>query len=719
MKRFMIVSVALVLCLLGLYFAVYYGGLYVDFRPDLPVEATVKTDGKTILVQTESGIAFEPFTVRGVNLPSSLPGHTSSDFAVEEETWLRWFRWIQEMGANTIRIYTIYDDTFYNAFYRFNTEAESPLYLLQGLQVSDYANNAGGDAYAPSFYAALRQDALDAVDVVHGRKNILLNRMKGSGSYRRDVSPWVLGYVVGNEWNAGTIAYTNHNRENDAAFVGDYFYTTEDATAFEVLLAKVLDGMVGYESAKYKTQKLVSFQNDPENDPFVYEETYARQLGKFNQLDAAHLKTTEKLRSGFFAAYRLYEYCPDFAQYLAEPQKAALGGALDRLDASLYNQGYTQLLSEYHTVPVVITGYGFSSSRGTDTADGPLTERQQGERLMRTYEDIVRSGCGGACIDTWQDVWERRTWNTSYAVDVTNASYWHDVQTDGQGYGLLAFDPGKETSVCYVDGDRTEWSRDDQILSRDGLTLSARYDERSLYLLVEQEGLTERTALILPMDVTPRSGSKRSAAPAASFEREADFLLCLNGRTDSRLLVQARYEALRENYLMQTAGEDPFVEYPAKDAPEFVPIRMILQKHKLVPPEASEQALLEAKLSDTFETGRLRYGNGNPASGAYHSLADFCYGDGFVEVRIPWQLLNFRNPAKMEVHDDYYAHYGVEGLPIRALYVGVGAAGGREPIAMSPLALQGWRESVTVHERLKQSYEVVRESWGRQNAAVD
>ena len=44
MKKFLIVTAAIVLCLLGLYFGVYYGGFYLDFQPDAPVETTVKTE---------------------------------------------------------------------------------------------------------------------------------------------------------------------------------------------------------------------------------------------------------------------------------------------------------------------------------------------------------------------------------------------------------------------------------------------------------------------------------------------------------------------------------------------------------------------------------------------------------------------------------------------------------------------------------------------------
>src|SRR5690606_37957720 len=104
-------------------------------------------------------------------------------------------------------------------------------------------------------------------------------------------------------------------------------------------------------------------------------------------------------------------------------------------DNKLYYDGYTQLLSNYHSMPVVISGYGYSSSRGTESIEGPITEEEQGEALAATYKDIIVSGCSGAFISTWQDTWERRTWNTSYSVDVNQTFRWRDVQTDGQGYG--------------------------------------------------------------------------------------------------------------------------------------------------------------------------------------------------------------------------------------------------------------------------------------------
>ena len=44
------------------------------------------------------------------------------------------------MGANTLKAAGIMDDTFYEAFGEYNSRAEKPLYLLQGILVQDSVN---------------------------------------------------------------------------------------------------------------------------------------------------------------------------------------------------------------------------------------------------------------------------------------------------------------------------------------------------------------------------------------------------------------------------------------------------------------------------------------------------------------------------------------------------------------------------------------------------
>ena len=80
-----------------------------------------------------------------------------------------------------------------------------------------------------------------------------------------------------------------------------------------------------------------------------------------------------------------------------------------------------------------------------------------------------------------------------------------------------------------------------------------------------------------------------------------------------------------------------------------------------------------------------------------------------MEIRLPWQLLNFSDPSRMKIHDDYYENYGVEYIGIDELYAGIVTAGGE--CELSPLALEGWGDNVTYHERLKESYYILQSHW--------
>jgi len=51
----------------------------------------------------------------------------------------------------------------------------------------------------------------------------------------------------------------------------------------------------------------------------------------------------------------------------------------------------------------------------------------------------------------------------------------------------------------------------------------------------------------------------------------------------------------------------------------------------------------------------LREGNGNPESDKYDSLADFYINqDGHIELRIPWLLIQAKDPSQREMTGKLY-----------------------------------------------------------------
>lgn len=740
MKKFIVVVASVLFLYVCWDYAYYYLGIYINFGDEKEVGTFMKVNGDAIYMYDEAVGEYLPFEIKGINMGSGEPGEWSTDFHIDKETYKRWFSRIQELGANTIRIYTIQADDFYNAFYEYNIQreeaGETPLWMLHGVWVNDYVQNSYRDAYDDDFLKTFLNDCRTMVNVIHGRQKISLGRVAsaGSGSYRHDVSRWVIGYILGVEWEDVTVAYTDHKYEGLEGYTGyegRYLKTTQEATPFECMLAQVGDKVIEYETERFGTQRLVAFSNWPTTDPFDYGNEIKRFFEKCAKVDVEHIQTTESFLAGQFASYHVYPYYPDYLQYEDDWTVFGIGGKgqyyTEKGELNTY-RAYLDMLVGHHEMPVVIAEFGVSTGRGmaqidanTNRNQGHMSEDEQGEALILCYEDIMASGCAGSCVFTWQDEWFKRTWNTMYAVDLKRPPYWSDYQTNEQYFGLLSFDPGEEESVCYVDGDVSEWTEEDVVLENRDMALSIKYDEKFIYFLVEKENLhLGERSIFIPIDLTPKSGSTFCSEHEIAFDRAVDFLIVINGEEDSRVLVQERYEALRANYAENVYGFDTYIKgnEPDVDSSSFVKIDMILKLDTV-----SENYLEKGGKAQTFETGLLKYGNANPKSSEFDSLADFISEGDYIEIKIPWQLFNFADPSKMEIHDDYYDdNYGVAYINIDEMYVGIGtetdgketASAAARRIRLVSYPLEGWGNRVTYHERLKQSYYKLQSVWKEQ-----
>lgn len=722
MKKFIVIVSIIVLIVMGFDIAYYRLGIYIDLNPDKEVSTLARTDGDRILVDTGSG--FEDFEIRGVDMGSGIPGEWSTDFAIDKETYLRWFRQIKELGANTLRIYTVQSDDFYDAFYEYNHDNPDPLYLIQGVWVNDYAMNSKRDAYDSRILGTFEEDCKSAVDVIHGSKKLSQGDMEssGNGTYTKDISKWVIGYILGVEWEDVTVAYTDEkykDNEKYNSYSGEYMYSSEDATPFEALLARVGDLIISYESKRYKQQRLIAFSNWPTTDPFDYPDEIAEYYQKCAKVDVEQILTTDKFISGQFASYHVYPYYPDYLSYVDDYKDIGIKNInkFKTEDGKINTyKAYLSMLTDHHTMPVVISEFGVSTGRGMAQRDrntgrnqGHMSEKDQGEALIECYEDITDTGCAGGCVFSWQDEWFKRTWNTMYAINMKRNPYWSDYQTNEQYFGLLSFDPGEEESICYVDGNTDEWSGDDVVMDGEDISVSMKYDEKFVYFMVEKDKLNlEKDKIYIPIDTTQKSGSTYCDSNGLKFERATDFLIVIDGRNKSRMLVQERYEALRSTYSENIWLYDTYAEgkVPERSSSRFVPIDMILQTATVL-----ESGDVNAP-SEVYETGKLRYGNANPKSKDYDSLADFCAEGDRLEIKIPWQMLNFSDPSRMEIHDDYYdGNYGIEHINISRMYIGAAAGVPEDRIAMKAAVLEGWDKKVTYHERLKPSYYMLQKYW--------
>lgn len=707
MKKFIILCVTCILLYLIGDYLYYNQGFYIPQLNLKEVDTFVKTEGKEIYIKNQGD--FEQFEIKGINMGAGIPGHFATDYAISKEDYLRWFKMIQDMGANTIRVYTILSDDFYEAVYEYNQDNENPLYIMHGLGISDYVQNSHMDAYAPEFIDNFIEDGKDLIDVIHGKKKLSLGKGLGSGFYKRDISPWVIGYILGVEWEDVTVAYTNQMQEDKRQYKGKYMSTTVNASSFEAMLARVGDELIAYESKRYGQQRLIAFSNWATTDPFTYSEAIKDHFNKIAQIDVEHIQINPDFKAGMFASYHVYPYYPDYLSY--ETNKEAYKDEKGQVNTY---RAYLEKINEHHTIPVVISEFGIPSSRGmsnkrqyNDRNKGKMSENDQAKALVDCYKDIKASGCAGAIVYSWQDEWFKHTWNTMHAVNLQKTPYWSDYQTNAQSFGLLAFDPGEKESICYVDGDLSEWTEQDRIIKEENLELSIKYDEKFIYLLAYKKGLNESDQLYIPVDTTPKSGSMYDEESDMKFDRNVDFIIEINGKDNSRVWVQERYEVLRAMFAKETQGINAYERPPHKDSSLFKPINLILRDVDLV----GNLGKKGPKRAETYETGALIHGVANPRAANYNSLADFCFSGDFVEIKLPWQLLNFSNPSEMMIHDDYYEHYGVEEIQISEMYLGIGIKGLERPIQMQVVDLEPWYSKVTYHERLKPAYFAMQTLW--------
>lgn len=718
MKKFLIIVIPGVLLLFlldWLYFSL--GVLYLPARRT--PEYFAKAEGEALYLDRGSGYA--EFELKGVNLGLGKPGYYATELAVTKEEYLRWFEQIKALGANVIRTYTLAGPDFYEAFYEFNRDNPDPLYLLHGVWVDDYLINSSYSALDEDFYKPFFRDCKKTIDTVHGRYKEWTKDSIFSRYYRWDISPWVCGYILGVEWEGSLVTYTDKSFPQQEQLDGKYFYT-EGASNFEIFLASAGEAAAAYETQKYGSQRMIAFSNWPTTDPLTYSQNLTEYFLKSARIDVEHIRCKEAFGPGQFASYHIYPYYPDYYSFLPVHEE------------NTYLQ-YLRDINEHHTMPVVISEFGVPSSRGMAAREeslgrnqGNMSETEQGEALVSMYRDIKAAGSAGGIVFTWQDEWFKRTWNTMSGVDLTVTPYWSDYQTNEQYFGLLSFDPGKERSVCYPDGDRSEWTEKDLVSEQNGVRLSMQYDERYVYFLVEQEGFDLRTGkLYIPIDTTPKSGSLRAGNLGVEMDRAADFVVELDGPDNSRLWVQEYYDGIEALFYDKITPWDLFSQtFPARNTDSFVKVRLLIQKDLyFVRDSLEDQNILDDvpisyaeynqrdpmhySRMENYETGKLTWGNGNPDAPDFHSLADFCGGDGFVELRLPWQLLNFADPSRMNIHDDYYEHYGVEYLHIDELCAGAGD--GTERIEMKPFALEPLGRRPAFHERLKASYFILQALW--------
>ncbi|WP_217591981.1 hypothetical protein [Cohnella sp. GbtcB17] len=694
--------------------------------------------------------------VKGVNMGIAKPGHFPGEAAITKEEYARWFRQIGEMHANVLRVYTIHPPAFYEAFLDYNRKAKEPLYLMHGVWANEENLASTQDAYASVNTDDFVQEIRRTVDIIHGNANVPAKPGHASGRYKADISEYVIGWLLGIEWDPSMVDATDKKHAGMQPFQGAYF-KTDGASPFESWLARMMDETASYETEKYGWQRPMSFTNWVTTDPLSHPAEPSATEDMVS-VDPNHIVPAASMKAGYFASYHIYPYYPEFLNY---EQKYT--SYVDQRGKPNNYAGYLHDLKAAHRMPLVVAEFGVPSSRGLTHRSvggrnqGFHTEKEQGDIDAGMYEDIRAEGLAGGIVFTWQDEWFKRTWNTMDYDNPDRRPFWSNAQTGEQQFGILAFDPGAKRTAVYPDGDGGDWDKlgvkpvkasqaakpESSAASEEaGAAQLQSYrvasDERYVYIRIDTADAAgksvpidwSRTGFLLLVDSA--AGQGQHTVPGGSGLRSEagfDFAVDLRGPDQSRIWVDSYYDLFHYQYgrQLQMIPDQPYASRP--DNGVWHPIRLALNKGMVIPDRPEGEGHIPF---DSYETGMLRFGNANPDSPSYDSLADVCASDkdGMVELRIPWQLLGVRDPSTHEINGDVWknglaAAAKTDGLRMAAVAYDAGSAnkdqpGGRTVTGSIPAAAggtlraadmnvyswSGW-ELPTYHERLKASYYVL------------
>ncbi|MFN8110050.1 MAG: hypothetical protein U0Y82_09440 [Thermoleophilia bacterium] len=399
-----------------------------------------QSDAAGFRVHTGSG--DETF-LSGVNLGSTLPLHQPGEVNLLDAGHYRaWFAQMGRLGIRTVRIYTLHPPAFYRELAAYNTaHPTAPLYLVQGVYLPDESyNQPGRSLYTPAIDRAFTRELRDLSAAVHG--HLVRPRTPGRawGSYTTDVSPWLVSWIVGVEWDPTGVLQTNRRNADAPAVHGTYFRSTADASPTERWIARHMELLAGLEAARGVSMP-IAFANWPTADPLRHPQE-PNPNEDLAGVDANHVLPTPRWPGGTFASFHAYPYYPDFLRY--EPGlDVAVDGVTDRY------AGYLLRLKRHYAahMPLMVAEFGVPASLGmahygTNGRDqGGHNEREamaMDASMLRMFRNL---GLAGGMVFSWEDEWFKRTWNTMDHQDPERRQLWHDPLTNEQWFGLVATDP--------------------------------------------------------------------------------------------------------------------------------------------------------------------------------------------------------------------------------------------------------------------------------------
>ncbi|MDY7090026.1 MAG: hypothetical protein SYR96_33650 [Actinomycetota bacterium] len=584
------------------------------------------------MVARSVGQDFELYTaggdrtfLPGVDLGDTTPGGLPREGSISAAQYRAWFAGMSWLGLRAVRIYRIHPPAFYEQLAAWNeANPDTPLYLVQGVALPDQTYVAKKNLFDQRVTTAFRQELQAAARVVAGnyRRTTVPGRI--GGTYTTDVTPWLAGWIVGDEIDPAAAAASDKRNADVPRFAGKYFRNTPRSTPTERWLAARMNDLAGF-VAEHGVSQPIAFVNWPTTDPLRHPQEPLEQEDLIG-IDANHVLPTAEWPAGTFASYHAYPFYPDFLRHEPDLLAYEYDGRADPY------AGYVADLRRHHSsIPTLITEFGVPSSIGS-AHNAPLG-RSQGDHseqeAMRIDAELLRlihdQGLSGGFVFSWADEWWRYTWNTEGVQDPRRRHLWHDPMTNEQNFGVLAMDARGQPDTA-----------EQHLLNGGGwpaTDVDAWVDEAYLHLEIGL-GDSPPGTMMVNFDVLP--GVTGAPMPGSSDRRpDAVFALNLVGRS-GQAYVRNQIDPMRVDFSVPAAARG--------QAPTgWKPFELIVNRALTVPPSGAK---LPVELQNA---GWLRHGTWDTGDAAADSRALWRLDGDNLTVRAPWAMLGFADPSAHRV----------------------------------------------------------------------
>jgi len=582
---------------------------------------------------------WDPIFLKGVNLGVAMPGHFPTEFSLDFNAYLQWLIWMGEMNANVVRTYTILPPSFYEAFAYYNMHYhKKKLYLLQGVWAKV---PSGHDYFDVNYTREFQKEIKNVIDIIHG--NAVLKPRTGSaeGVYISDISEYVIGIILGREWEPVAVTQTN-SRDTVSGFTGN-FVSVFNATPMEIWLSQIMEFTVHYETQQYKAQRPLSFVNWLPLDPMfhMFEYIESDEINEFDNdlesIDFTKFHASNLFQPGIFASYHVYPYYPDFIFLDKKYNKLNKQGIPDNYYA------YLKDLKRHHPdMPLVIAEYGIPSSRGNSHYttygfhQGGHNEKEQAVLSKLLTQDVFETGCAGAVYFEWIYEWFKFNWLVmDFEQPHERRHYWHNLENPEQNFGIIAV----ENRVKTIDGKLNDWRNIDQS-KKEFIYFDS--DATYFYICAKIPELNFlKHNFYLAIDTYDENkGDHKLPYHNEIFKRGFEFLIKIKSENAGSVLVDDQYSI----YTDATRNIRPVYTSKYNKNGLFVDQLLLTNRQRFSLTGDSSQ-------SKDHNRSPLKMGLSSDPSA---SNADWYWNksDQTLEIRLTWHLLNVSDPSNRYVLDD-------------------------------------------------------------------